>query len=117
MRCYSIVALRLRRVRDLASLGGITYRQQHEYSCAFLVGVDVQLTAELTDSFAHSAQSDTRALAGGDFRLDFLGNTPAGVFALECYFMGRAVNANVGAAASGVTMDVGQRFLNHAEKG
>ena len=79
------------------------------------VRFDLHLAVELADPFAHAPDSDTRAPRlnlGQPLRGDSL----ALIFNADADTFGVAGNPDRPAFAAGMTMDVGQAFLDQAER-
>jgi hypothetical protein len=82
---------------------------------ALSVGLDLECTAKLPNSFAHGADSHSCSAPGFYLRQQTLWHSPAAILDLDPDLLGRAFDPDPGHSAPGMTVDIRQTLLHYAE--
>jgi hypothetical protein len=96
------------------ALGGV-YGQIDLHAGAVSIGVDPEGTAKLANSFAHGADAHSCSAPGFYVSQQTLGHSPAAILDLDPDLRGRAFDPDPGHSAPGMTVDIRQTLLHHAE--
>jgi hypothetical protein len=82
---------------------------------AVSIGVDLECTAKFPNSFAHGADSHSGSAPGFYVRQQTLGHSAAAILDLDRDLFDGAFDRDPGHSAPGMTVDIRQSLLHHAE--